>query len=178
MRVEIAGLQQGAIEVELQLLPRIGETLKVMYGADAEFKKEVKDRQENKMSDSQLLTTLQEHIKRGQKYSYLCFWGHRQKTPEKIDKSCLSQWYPAKFEINGVDYQNTEQYMMAQKAKLFKDENIFQQILHTDDPKKIKALGRQVKNYQDEFGLRIVMRLWFKEIWQSFPKITISNNFC
>ncbi len=116
-------------------------------------KKEVKDRQENKMSDSQLLTTLQEHIKRGQKYSYLCFWGHRQKTPEKIDKSCLSQWYPAKFEIDGVDYQNTEQYMMAQKAKLFKDENIFQQILHTDDPKKIKALGRQVKNYQDEIWI-------------------------
>ncbi|MBI0393370.1 hypothetical protein [Acinetobacter bereziniae] len=41
MRVEIAGLQQGAIEVELQLLPRIGETLKVMYGADAEVKGEV-----------------------------------------------------------------------------------------------------------------------------------------
>ncbi|KAF1022830.1 MAG: hypothetical protein GAK29_03087 [Acinetobacter bereziniae] len=41
MRVEIASLQQGAIEVELQLLPRIGETLKVMYGADAEVKGEV-----------------------------------------------------------------------------------------------------------------------------------------
>lgn len=102
------------------------------------------------MSDSQFLTTLQEQVKNGQKYSYLCFWGHSQKTSGKIDKSCLSQWFPAKFEIDGVNYQSTEQYMMAQKAKLFNDEDIFQKILQTDDPKKIKALGRLVKNYQDE----------------------------
>ncbi|WP_173911505.1 hypothetical protein [Acinetobacter sp. Marseille-Q1618] len=41
MRVEIEGLQQGSIEVELQIIPRIGETVKVMYGADAEVKGEV-----------------------------------------------------------------------------------------------------------------------------------------
>ena len=43
--------------------------------------------------------------------------------------------------------------MMAQKAKLFNDEDIFQKILQTDDPKKIKALGRLVKNYQDEIWI-------------------------
>ena len=41
MRVEIEGVPQGSIEVELQLLPRIGETIKVMYGTDAEVKGEV-----------------------------------------------------------------------------------------------------------------------------------------
>ncbi len=41
MRVEIEGLQQGSIEVELAIIPRIGETVKVMYGADAEVKGEV-----------------------------------------------------------------------------------------------------------------------------------------
>ncbi|MCH4245306.1 hypothetical protein [Acinetobacter gerneri] len=41
MRIEIEGLQQGSIEVELQSIPRIGETVKVMYGADAEVKGEV-----------------------------------------------------------------------------------------------------------------------------------------
>ena len=41
MRVEIEGVSQGSIEVELQLLPRIGETIKVMYGTDAEVKGEV-----------------------------------------------------------------------------------------------------------------------------------------
>ncbi len=41
MRVEIEGLQQGSIEVELAIIPRVGETVKVMYGADAEVKGEV-----------------------------------------------------------------------------------------------------------------------------------------
>lgn len=41
MRVEIDGIEQGSIEVELQILPRIGETIKVMYGADAEVRGEV-----------------------------------------------------------------------------------------------------------------------------------------
>lgn len=41
MRVEIEGIPQGSIEVELSIIPRIGETIKVMYGADAEVKGEV-----------------------------------------------------------------------------------------------------------------------------------------
>lgn len=41
MKVDIHGVQQGSIEVELTVLPRIGETIKVMYGADAEVKGEV-----------------------------------------------------------------------------------------------------------------------------------------
>lgn len=41
MRVEIEGVPQGSIEVELQLLPRIGETIKVLYGTDAEVKGQV-----------------------------------------------------------------------------------------------------------------------------------------
>ena len=41
MRVEIQGVPQSGIEVELQLLPRIGETIKVMYGADAEVQGQV-----------------------------------------------------------------------------------------------------------------------------------------
>lgn len=41
MLVEIGGLQQGSIEVELNIIPRQGEILKVMYGADAEIEGEV-----------------------------------------------------------------------------------------------------------------------------------------
>lgn len=38
MLIEINGLNQGSIEVELQVIPRVGEHLKVLYGADAEVK--------------------------------------------------------------------------------------------------------------------------------------------
>ena len=41
MHVEIEGLAQGKIEVELNVLPRVGEHIQVMYGADAEIKGEV-----------------------------------------------------------------------------------------------------------------------------------------
>ncbi|MDM1245816.1 hypothetical protein ACFODO_02720 [Acinetobacter sichuanensis] len=41
MLVTIQGLDQGAIEVKLDVLPREGEYLKIVYGADAEVEGEV-----------------------------------------------------------------------------------------------------------------------------------------
>lgn len=102
------------------------------------------------MHDSQFLIDLQEQVRKGQRFKYLCFWGHTPKQKDVVDKSCLSQWFPARFEVDGVQYKNTEQYMMAQKAKLFADEDVFQKILQTGNPKEIKALGRLVKNYREE----------------------------
>ena len=48
------------------------------------------------------------------------FWGHTP-NPKKITAACLSQWYDCYFEVDGVQYHTTEQYMMASKAKLFGD---------------------------------------------------------
>lgn len=39
--------------------------------------------------------------------------------------------------------------MMFNKALLFRDTNVANQILKTNDPKKQKALGRQVKGFND-----------------------------
>lgn len=102
------------------------------------------------MSDTQYLAELQKQVQQGKRFKYLGFWGHTSKRSDIVDKSCLSQWYPASFAIDGHLYKNTEQYMMAQKAKLFDDHDIFSKILLTGNPKEIKALGRLVKNYQDD----------------------------
>ena len=63
----------------------------------------------------------------------------------------LSNWYPATFEMlmSGTKYTfyNVEQAMMAGKAHLFKDKEMFNKILSTTDPKTIKRLGRKVKNF-------------------------------
>lgn len=40
-----------------------------------------------------------------------------------------------------------EQYMMAEKARIMGDEDTRMQILATENPKDIKALGRRVKNF-------------------------------
>lgn len=75
----------------------------------------------------------------------LLFYGHR--VTKAVTETCLSQWYPCRFEVEGVTYTSAEQYMMAEKAKLFGDEEIRAEILNTDDPRMCKALGRKVKNF-------------------------------
>lgn len=61
----------------------------------------------------------------------------------------LSNWYLSDFSVSGVSYSSMEQYMMYQKALLFDDMEVAQQILATKNVGKIKALGRVVKNYDD-----------------------------
>jgi len=102
------------------------------------------------MSDSNHLIALQEQIKIGERFKYLCFWGHTQKIKNVIDKSCFSQWFPAKFEVDGIEYKTTEHYMMAQKARLFRDQQIFEKVLQVDHPNEAKSLGRKVQNYNEE----------------------------
>ena len=60
---------------------------------------------------------------------------------------CCSNWYPASITINGITFSCCEQYMMYQKAILFDDHEIADKIINTTIPKDIKALGRQVKNF-------------------------------
>lgn len=50
---------------------------------------------------------------------------------------------------DGIDFFCTEQEFMYRKAMLFEDDEIAKQILESKDPKEVKRLGRQVKNYDD-----------------------------
>ena len=88
-----------------------------------------------------------QQFKQQEKMKFLFFWGHRQKNKNSIDKACLSQWYPSKFTINDIDYPTAEHWMMAKKAQLFKDDNIYQRILVAKTPGEAKKLGRQVSNF-------------------------------
>lgn len=61
----------------------------------------------------------------------------------------LSNWYSSRFFLDGITFTSMEQYMMYQKAVCFHDDTVAAQILGTDDVAQIKALGRLVKNYND-----------------------------
>ncbi|XP_071828522.1 N-glycosidase Npun_R5314-like [Apostichopus japonicus] len=65
-------------------------------------------------------------------------------------KSPFSQFHPADFEVSGVKYNCAEQYMMHQKAVLFGDDEIAPQILSAEKPGQMKALGRKVKNFDEQ----------------------------
>ena len=77
---------------------------------------------------------------------FVYFWGH---TPAKdgVTSTCLSQWYDTVFEVGGVKYHTAEQYMMAQKARLFNDTEVYHEIMSADNPKDYKKLGRKIRNF-------------------------------
>ena len=56
----------------------------------------------------------------------------------------LSNWYQRKFVIDDFEYLHVEQYMMAQKAKLFHDSARYTAILRATKPWECKNLGKQV----------------------------------
>ena len=59
----------------------------------------------------------------------------------------FSQWGRLGFEIDGVQYNCAEQWMMACKARKFNDDETLKKILKADHPREQKELGRQVKNF-------------------------------
>lgn len=59
----------------------------------------------------------------------------------------LSNWYMSDFEYDGVKFCCSEQYMMYSKAVLFRDYNTAKKIMDTRDCRKIKQLGREVRNF-------------------------------
>lgn len=65
------------------------------------------------------------------------------------DSHFCSQWYPCKFNIEGITFNSAEQWMMYSKAKLFKDKESATKILKSTSPREQKALGRRVKNFEE-----------------------------
>ena len=84
---------------------------------------------------------------------FLFFWGHQPSKDGTIAKTCFSQWWLSSFVVEGIEYKTAEHWMMAEKARLFGDEEILQKILACHSPAEAKKLGRKVKNYQDEIWL-------------------------
>tara|TARA_B100000287_G_scaffold430464_1_gene485789 strand:- start:584 stop:1186 length:603 start_codon:yes stop_codon:yes gene_type:complete len=95
---------------------------------------------------------LQEYVNGGNTASYMFFWGHQNKGPE-VSKSCFSQWYESDFTDSGVRYMTAEHFMMAEKAKLFKDLVTYEKIINASNPSEAKALGREVAGFDESLWL-------------------------
>lgn len=71
----------------------------------------------------------------------------------------LSNWYPSSFTIDKKTFSSVEQFMMYRKAICFSDEVAATNIFSTDDASQIKALGREVSNYDEHIwnGIRQIV---------------------
>jgi ribA/ribD-fused uncharacterized protein len=69
-------------------------------------------------------------------HNYYFFWG-----------GYCSQWAESHFEEFGRKFNTAEQFMMAAKAKVFNDEDAFNAIMATPNPREQKKLGRSVRNF-------------------------------
>ncbi|WP_028549680.1 NADAR family protein [Paenibacillus sp. UNC451MF] len=93
---------------------------------------------------------LRNAYRKGKTFKFVFFWGHTPPTDGSVDKSCFSQWWMSPFVADGTEYTCAEQYMMAEKARLFKDDDMLSAILKAKHPKEMKALGRAVRNFDNE----------------------------
>jgi len=100
--------------------------------------------------NTRTVAELTEAIARGAHPTFLFFWGHTPKSSGVVDASCLSNWFPAPFTVDGTSYATTEHYMMAGKARLFGDDGVRGEILHAASPAEAKELGRKVAHFNEE----------------------------
>lgn len=89
-------------------------------------------------------------VRTGAGIKYLHFWGHRPRPDGRLSASCLSQWWPSRFVVDGVEYATAEHWMMAGKARLFGDAEAERRIVAAGHPAAAKKEGRLVRNFDEE----------------------------
>lgn len=90
----------------------------------------------------------------------------------------LGNWYPSPFEKDGVSFAHMEQYMMYRKALQFQDMESAQQILQTDNPGKVKALGRSVRNYVDSQWSAVRQQIVYEGLLENSGKTSRFSRNC
>ncbi len=105
------------------------------------------------------LDTLVREVRAGARITYLHFWGHRPRPDGRLGSSCLSQWWPSPFVVDGFTYATAEHWMMAEKARLFGDAEAERRALAAAHPSQAKKAGRLVRGFDEETWQRERFRI-------------------
>lgn len=95
------------------------------------------------------INQLRQRWQSGDRFEFFLFYGHKPPLTG-VDASCLSQWFVREFSIDGQRYPTAEHWMMAEKARLFDDDEMLNAILESESPRDAKAFGRKVKGFDAE----------------------------
>jgi ribA/ribD-fused uncharacterized protein len=116
------------------------------------------------------LDWLKQETEKRKQPEFLFFWGHTPKQEAVIDKSCLSQWFPSPFTVDGITYLTGEHWMMAKKAALFNDVEMLKKILDSDKPSVAKEMGRKVKNFDPEIWSKACLEIVIEGNFHKFSQ--------
>ncbi|XP_062581070.1 serine/threonine-protein kinase fray2-like [Saccostrea cucullata] len=84
--------------------------------------------------------------------------------------SPFSNFHPARFDLDGVTYSCSEQYMMHQKAVIFQDPYHRNEIMKATDPVKMKKLGRKVENFDANHWAQVSEKVVKKGVMAKFKQ--------
>ena len=82
----------------------------------------------------------------------------------------FSQWHPCRFVVDGVTYNCAEQFMMAEKARLFRDVEAERRIMAATKPNEQKSAGRRVRGFSDELWLARAKDIVYRGNWAKFSQ--------
>lgn len=107
------------------------------------------------------LKEVKEKFDKGEKLEFVFFWR---------TNSYFSNWHPADFTVDGVEYWCVEQYMMAKKAELFKDFAIYRMIMNCNSQRDIKALGRKISGFNENIWVQHREKIVFDGNYAKFTQ--------
>lgn len=99
--------------------------------------------------DVRSVEELVKFMQSGSQPKFLFFCGHKPRPDGRLGSSCLSQWWPARFEADGQEFASAEHYMMWRKALLFGDQRRADAILQARSPAHAKEIGRAVEGFEE-----------------------------
>lgn len=97
---------------------------------------------------------LRDDYKNDKNLEYLFFCGYQPSKDGSITKSCLSQWWKSDFKIDSNNYSCMEQYMMAEKARLFNDDEALAKIMKSTNQMIMQELGGAVNNFDEKLWVK------------------------
>lgn len=89
-------------------------------------------------------------------------------------ESFLSQWHPAKFVIDGIEFKNAEMYMMWAKNAIF-DGRLEKEILLAKHPADCKRLGRKIANFNPDIWNKVAKQFVYTG---NMAKFTQNKDLC
>jgi len=109
--------------------------------------------------------------------NYIAFFGVRNKSIDNPNEDCLSNFFIASFKVDTHTYICVEQYMMAGKALLFKDEIKFKEIMSETNPANMKRLGKQVTGFDPAVWKRNKIRIVREGVLAKFSQHIALKNY-